>query len=393
MDVRCEKCQTEYELDESRLKPGGVTVKCTNCGHMFKIRKRANTNVGVPAVAGATDNRARPASGKQPVVGARADSLGDAPLKISDLPSGPNSERQWLVRLENGDTKTCRELATLQQWIVAGVVGRESLISRTGKTWKRLGDVTELSQYFVIADEARVQRSAKPTPKPATPLGATMLGVGKPGGVEDEDEGRSTGSFRARPPTPPPQPQHLMHAAPKANPMAQTELAPSQSARSMPVDEVPTTRRPPTQPPPSPRVKPPSDAGRQTAMWANNEVKASDSMVAMPQGPRGGKLSHGGDEPAFAGRVRMEPSSSPFDGGRVGPVDDDDDVDRAGRAARDRCSRGRDLHARVPRQAGRTSRNAGGQGCGGRCDRRCDGGVGDADRCERDDECVRYRTR
>ena len=39
MDVRCEKCQTEYELDESRLKPGGVTVKCTNCGHQFKVRR------------------------------------------------------------------------------------------------------------------------------------------------------------------------------------------------------------------------------------------------------------------------------------------------------------------------------------------------------------------
>src|SRR5262245_19544141 len=50
MDVRCEKCQTEYELDEARLKPGGVTVKCTNCGHMFKIRKRSNTAAsGVPA--------------------------------------------------------------------------------------------------------------------------------------------------------------------------------------------------------------------------------------------------------------------------------------------------------------------------------------------------------
>jgi len=47
MDVRCEKCQTEYELDESRLKPGGVTVKCTNCGHMFKIRKRTPTNVEI----------------------------------------------------------------------------------------------------------------------------------------------------------------------------------------------------------------------------------------------------------------------------------------------------------------------------------------------------------
>ena len=54
MDVRCEKCQTEYELDEARLKPGGVTVKCTNCGHMFKIRKRTITNVGVNAIGSTT---------------------------------------------------------------------------------------------------------------------------------------------------------------------------------------------------------------------------------------------------------------------------------------------------------------------------------------------------
>src|SRR5688500_84866 len=153
MDVRCEKCQTEYELDESRLKPGGVTVKCTNCGHMFKIRKRANTNVGVPAAL-AADVRSGPAA-RQPT-GPRGEP--DVPMKITDTPSGPSAERQWLVRLENGETKTCRELATLQQWIVAGVVSRESLISRTGKTWKRLGDVTELGQYFVIADEARSQR-------------------------------------------------------------------------------------------------------------------------------------------------------------------------------------------------------------------------------------------
>jgi predicted Zn finger-like uncharacterized protein len=50
MDVRCEKCQTEYELDESRLKPGGVTVKCTNCGHMFKIRKRSNGRTRTPVL-------------------------------------------------------------------------------------------------------------------------------------------------------------------------------------------------------------------------------------------------------------------------------------------------------------------------------------------------------
>ena len=84
MDVRCEKCQTEYELDESRLKPGGVTVKCTNCGHMFKIRKRAPTNVGMPAVA-AIDPRTRPVSSKQPMTGDKASSS-DAPMRITDMP-------------------------------------------------------------------------------------------------------------------------------------------------------------------------------------------------------------------------------------------------------------------------------------------------------------------
>ena len=65
MDVRCEKCQTEYELDESRLKPGGVTVKCTTCGHMFKIRKRSPTQSGIPVVkagSGAGAGRTAPMS-------------------------------------------------------------------------------------------------------------------------------------------------------------------------------------------------------------------------------------------------------------------------------------------------------------------------------------------
>lgn len=322
MDVRCEKCQTEYELDESRLKPGGVTVKCTNCGHMFKIRKRANTNVGVAA------SRAT----------SRAESLGgDAPVKVTDTPSGPSADRQWLVRLENGDTKTCRELATLQQWIVAGVVSRESLISRTGKTWKRLGDVSELGQYFIIADEARAQRSAKQT-KPASPLAATMIGVGTgraASASDGDEESRSTGNFRARPSTAPPPPPVAAPSAPstptasKSNPIAiaQTELAPSGSMPAAP-------RRPPTQPPPPPpRVKPPSDAGRQTAAWVANEVKTSDSMAAMPQGPRAGKLSVGVDEPAFAGRVRIEPGAS-FATGNLRAPDDDDEVFPASRGSR-----------------------------------------------------------
>lgn len=330
MDVRCEKCQTEYELDESRLKPGGVTVKCTNCGHMFKIRKRANTNVGIPATTPAPTPvvaapppepaRTKPVSKQQTppaMPQPRAGSHSDAPMGITDTPSGPNSQRQWLVRLENGETRTCSELATLQQWIVAGAVSRESLISRSGKTWKRLGDIAELSQYFVIADEAKQQRSAKPTGQTKGPAAATMLGVGGRPPTHEDDESRSTGNFRARPPTP---------APPKANPMAQTELAPS--------GPVSAPKRPPTQPPPPPAAKkidvPP---GRATAAWANNEVKASESMAAMPQGPRGGKLSAAPDE-GFAGKIRVQPSDrSTFDG-KVATVDDDDDVYQPSRGSR-----------------------------------------------------------
>lgn len=333
MDVRCEKCQTEYELDESRLKPGGVTVKCTNCGHMFKIRKRASTNVGIPTtpvtptpvVAAPPPERPKPMSKPQtpplpqPAM-PRAASNSDAPMGITDMASGPNSQRQWLVRLENGETRTCSELATLQQWIVASAVSRESLISRSGKTWKRLGDIAELSQYFVIADEAKAQRAHKPTGPSKGPAAATMLGVGGRPATHDEDESRNTGNFRARPPTPAPP-----KAAPIPSAIAQTELAPSGPVVS---------RRPPTQPPPPPAAKkidvPP---GRATAAWANNEVKASESMAAMPQGPRGGKLSAGPDE-GFAGKVRVQPSDrSTFDG-KVATMDDDDDVYQPSRGSR-----------------------------------------------------------
>src|SRR5437762_14275922 len=158
MDVRCEKCQTEYELDESRLKPGGVTVKCTNCGHMFKIRKRTPTNVGMPT----TGERTRPVSSRPPRPGSVSDELPTV-RAASDIGSGPTNERQWLIRLESGENKTWRELATGQQWIVAGIVTREALISRSGETWKLLGDIPEPNPYFVIPDQAQADRHRPPT--------------------------------------------------------------------------------------------------------------------------------------------------------------------------------------------------------------------------------------
>src|SRR5688572_23589931 len=105
MDVRCEKCNTEYELDEAKLKPGGVTVKCTSCGHMFKIRKRNPTNVGAPPVKIESERSRRataPRTAERPptssTTGERA--RGGVPRAMTGIPgSGPIDERAWIIRL------------------------------------------------------------------------------------------------------------------------------------------------------------------------------------------------------------------------------------------------------------------------------------------------------
>jgi predicted Zn finger-like uncharacterized protein len=360
MDVRCEKCQTEYELDEARLKPGGVTVKCTNCGHMFKVRKRSNTNVGLPPLPRDAKDPARPRTGSSRPM--RPDSMFDEvgpPVMDEDGEEAPSTlERQWLIRLENGEQKSCRELATLQQWIISGVVTREALISRTGKTWKRLGDIADLSQYFVIADEARANRArTKPASRPGPAANhGTLPGYGAAqaaGGTilpDDDDEGPTRAiKVRGSAPTPPPIPPRgpartpalgVTPGSPRTGAVAMSATVPSQAAP-------PAPRGPRTTPPPPPVPKrppqsgpvptahppalPPPHDGRATAMWATDAVKPS----ATTTGPFVGNLSAVPDEPAFAGRVRMAPGDeATFETGKVRQVDDDDDLLPARRGSR-----------------------------------------------------------
>lgn len=52
MNIRCEKCSTTYELDETLLAPEGSPVQCTKCQHVFTAvppRTAGRTLVGVPA--------------------------------------------------------------------------------------------------------------------------------------------------------------------------------------------------------------------------------------------------------------------------------------------------------------------------------------------------------
>ncbi len=39
MIIQCEKCQTKFRLDDSRVTDKGVKVRCTKCKHVFKVQK------------------------------------------------------------------------------------------------------------------------------------------------------------------------------------------------------------------------------------------------------------------------------------------------------------------------------------------------------------------
>jgi predicted Zn finger-like uncharacterized protein len=256
MDVRCEKCQTEYELDESRLKPGGVTVKCTQCGHMFKIRRAGGATGGHLAAGNGSLDPDR----TRQITGGRAPSSTGVPrAATSDFGSGPSAERMWIIRLDSGESRTCRELGTLQQWILSGLVTRESLISRTGKTWKRLGDIAELASFFQVADEARFQRAGRDSARITAPV------AGAPAASTQLGRAPSVGAAAARAPSPtqprssaqaPTAPRKTLVGTAMAGARDRDEVTQPRAASPAPDRAtVPLPTRPPPQPP---SVAPPS---------------------------------------------------------------------------------------------------------------------------------------
>jgi predicted Zn finger-like uncharacterized protein len=91
MDVTCDRCSTEYEFDEALVSPRGTTVKCTACGHLFKV------------------SRAEPTS--------RPQLLGT----------------HWTVRCTDGSSHQLESLADLTRYISEAKFARDDQVSRTGK--------------------------------------------------------------------------------------------------------------------------------------------------------------------------------------------------------------------------------------------------------------------
>ena len=193
MDVRCPACTTEFEFDDFRVTARGVRVKCTDCGHMFTVRKRALAGVkgGTPPPREASGGTARAASGLAASLAAVAprprsrikETRGPAgPSKRTDATVSkapfldPTEQRQlsrpWMVRSVNQDVMTFRDISTLQKWIMEGRISRADELSLTGATWRSLGEIAELDSMFRVqrsVEEGRLQSS-----RPETDDGLTV---------------------------------------------------------------------------------------------------------------------------------------------------------------------------------------------------------------------------
>ncbi len=107
MDVKCEKCGVEYELEEFPLSAEGMEVECGTCEHRFVVH-------------------------------------GEEPPKA-----------MWRVRKPGGSVDILQELTTLQRWIVEDRIDSEVEISKTGKNWTRLADIAELSRLLQGSEAER----------------------------------------------------------------------------------------------------------------------------------------------------------------------------------------------------------------------------------------------
>ena len=162
MDVTCSHCQSVYEFDDTLVSPKGVVVRCTHCGHLFKI------------------------------------------FPPGASPSAPE-ESGWMLRREDGTVFAIDRFSTLQKWIGQGKVTRRDELSRTGESWKRIGDIVELSPFFDLVETAGTSQRTDTSPsipavRPREGLVAGSGGDAKSAFETTQDQKSFKPEARPRPP-------------------------------------------------------------------------------------------------------------------------------------------------------------------------------------------------
>jgi predicted Zn finger-like uncharacterized protein len=100
--VRCENCSTEFALDDAQVGPEGVTVRCSVCAYVFKVKPEA----------------------------------------------GSAADQPWQIQTTEDLLFTAPDIPTLRAWIEEGRLHPDDRVSRTGNHWLKLGEMPEFSSMF-----------------------------------------------------------------------------------------------------------------------------------------------------------------------------------------------------------------------------------------------------
>jgi len=263
MDVQCERCKTEYEFDDALVSGRGTTVRCTNCGHQFKVRGPDARETGAD---------------------------------------------KWAVQTTGGQRLTFLSLRELQRAILAKQVGRGDVLTRGVGPARALGSIAELEPFFDGRTSSRPPPPGMVTPPLRVPLASSVPDPGEAAAFPKRPASWGASPSVAPPlppprrkvdtlrptqaavPPPPPQPSPRAPAVENLPLVSATPYAFGQAAMAPPGTEDPVTiRRPPPTPPP-PRV----------------QFEAS-SPLPPPTNPIRGPMPTGDDE--LPGMRAWQPSS------------------------------------------------------------------------------------
>ncbi len=86
--IECESCHAPYQVDERRVPPQGLKMRCPKCGHTFSVSSGGATAVAVPSAAPAPPAKANL---KMTMVGLGAGAADDAGLPAAAKPALPKS--------------------------------------------------------------------------------------------------------------------------------------------------------------------------------------------------------------------------------------------------------------------------------------------------------------
>lgn len=124
MDVTCDRCQTQYEFDDALVSEAGTSVRCTQCGFKFRVRRE-----------------------------------------------GSAAPELWVVRTVDGRELEFRALRDLKTSISTGRIGRDDVLSRGVGRPRRLASIAELEPFFATPGRTAVGLGDEPRPRSRTPHG------------------------------------------------------------------------------------------------------------------------------------------------------------------------------------------------------------------------------